>query len=1407
MDDLFALIKQNEELKEEIDRLKAEQSNMMENSRNVVKELETTIVEKAAEIQYQKHEIRRLSSAVETSDGSMESDMDKYNQVKRIREELQHRIDDLESINSELKDRLNEHETTKDSVAKQYNKMKQKLVLEREQNAELNRQILEVSDLYDTYYMKCGELEKGRIKGIDIDNSLGEHPRENAAMEGSCVEEKHEGLDQDESEKEMTSQGSEDSKKASSGGDATRGQTVSKKKASNKRKRKLKKQVPMKTCDIQAQRIGESVLMFVVNVIKFLFLIAATFSIVIYLYVYHGFSVGQIASTLFATYVFLYNLWRALPKEKHSGTSSRSSEFISQKLRLAMQDLILRLDEQNFEQFKDIYERFIVQSFEEPNQPQSLQDELQYLKSSKESLAKELARYKELNKSINADYNRLKRDIDIMRLKRIEEDEVNEKMIQALKNEIKSMEVNLNTRLDTADDGGALPGFMQGSVLKLLLFAILEGVVLMSASSSFILIPASFFSLVLLALVYRTDLCLRYTASENRGYQKTIKELLRKISEYREEGKQTSDEVRELEMVVDKDYQIISKQRNAMERLERQLQRAINKYREKKRTLGQFVWLQEQNISNFAGLETSDKLEHSAVDALFNSKNQSSLEHDASSTWKGSCLKILFAITISCTAVASWQYYDGIHFFSGDPFYLAAAISSIFLILAFVQRQFRRRNILRNTSLKAQLRESREDQQTLVEQVETLRGLLSTEREFIAKLEKQAEALKELPERRVPKEEVNAVIDRLIDVSKERDELMTSASSARDKYDHIKKTLEDILSREKYLSEEVSALRTQKRELQNDVMREQLKNIDMYEEVKRLQSEWDREEEFANKSESEFEGFAEKSAEEGVEKLQENELTLNSDSMLESLEKAGSYAQKNRKKRNSKRRQKEREGVNEAEICKNVLRPLLKEETRFGDDEEQCDETDATEKNGRSTAELPFGESVETNVENGSQGTSDYLKDIESSSKRAYSDNGKSNKCKEKTDNSVGVLNVSRDEDEIPGSISELSKVDENENSLIKRIMLQAKLLDAKDWELEHLNRLLDMSGLNAISRENSDSGTDCEKKTNTGEIYTKDCQMEISKLTDEILGLADLCSESKVDMNARLDESVLRPEDLFRNLTDHVHLMRYKLFADKATMVAKVNAMQEELERAQQKIELLHSEIAKEKKARNNLISEYEKEYERLEDRLSDAYENIRKRLVEERSLRSEILKQYEEEIEDMQAKTTIVLKGLQEQLKEERSEKAEAKTEIERMAKKIKELETELYSMEEEASKHNLNDFVLEKNEEKRKETKRSQTIKTQWLAEEEANKRVDVLKAKLESAMRSLDECDVKLNEQELIVRRFEKQEKALKVKIGNQSKRMKDLENEIKAPNILSDTHSWTGKCFVKYMGIAIQFIPF
>jgi len=1383
MDDLFALIKQNEELKEEIDRLKAEQSNIAENSRNVVKELETTIVEKAAEIQQQKHEIRRLSSAIETTESSsiMESGID--NPLEEVREELQTKIDDLLSINSELKMKLDEHESTKDSVANQYNKMKQKLEFEREQNIELNKQILEVSKLNDAYYTKFNEMEKGRVKGID--GTFGEQMKGISFSESPLddLTEKQKELAKLEIKVEQVRQESEDSKETTSGNDM--------KNSSSKESFKLNNKLSL-TSDFHPHSRSESVLMLMINLSKLLLLVSATFFVATSLRFQCGFSVGQVFSTVFATYVFLYNLWRIFSNGKESKTGEEDWKNIAPKLRQAMQDLILRLDEKNFEQFREIYESFIVQSFDKQEQSQhhDLKNENQYLTSSKNVLAKELTKYKEMNRSVHADYNQLKREIDVLRMKRVEEEAANQKQIQFLKEEIKSMDFKVS-KMDMTENAVILNGFMQGSLLKLLLFAVLEGFVLMSASSSFILIPASFILLVLLALIYKTDLHLRHATNENRGYQKTIKELLHKVSKYKEEEKQTSDEVRELEAVVDKDYEIISKQRHAIERLERQLQRAINKYREKKRTLEKFFWLQEQSISNFNGLGRNGVWEHSGVDAIFNNTSHSVSDNEGSSKWKRFCFSMLGLAVMSYAAFSAYEKNNFYFLYTDlDSSYLVAGVTIIILALIPIKQTYGSRVKLQNTSLKMQLRESRDDEQALLEQIEMLRDLIATEREFVTKLEKEISSVKEVPERKVPKDEVNAVIDRLIEVSKQRDELVVTASSAKDKYDHIKKTLDDILSREKYLSDEVSSLRIQKRELRNDLMKEQLKHIEMYEEVKRLKSHSKKEENYIQDSDAEWDfaidNFIKQSIDQGVEISPEKEFDIESESVLESLELAGSCAQKNRKKRTSKRGNKRLdEIIDESRNDNNVMQPLYHDENDHKGEQENGENECIPEKESRlfgkhgDSNEDELDTCAEQQIESVGKGITDNLELIDNTSRR---NSGSEEKLTEdKVSGSMTSFTTEGEENEMTLSVKVGSEVGESNGSFPAKSMAETEPVPVQD--LEHSNlRHLDTSDSN-ISRENSDSGTDCEKKIH---FSIQSQQQEIGKLVKEIFDLSDLCSESKVSLKVELEDLASRPEDFFNFLTDHVVLVRYKILAEKTEMVAKVNSMEEEVEQFQQKIEKLQADVAKEKQARNHVISEYEEEYERLENRLSVAYEKIRKRLMEEKSLRDKIMVQYEDEIDDMQAKTTKILRGLQEQLMQERKEKEGAMAEIGGMVKKIKYLEAELTLIQE---VEKSNQVLMEESEDIQSEFQNPHIRQLQRLVEEEANKRTQILKGKLDEALRSLDECKMKASFDDLIIKRLEKEDQILRTKMDDQSKQMKDMENELRRLDTMKGVLPW------------------
>ena len=80
----------------------------------------------------------------------------------------------------------------------------------------------------------------------------------------------------------------------------------------------------------------------------------------------------------------------------------------------------------------------------------------------------------------------------------------------------------------------------------------------------------------------------------------------------------------------------------------------------------------------------------------------------------------------------------------------------------------------------------------------------------------------------------------------------------------------------------------------------------------------------------------------------------------------------------------------------------------------------------------------------------------------------------------------------------------------------------------------------------------------------------------------------------------------------------------------------------------------------------------------MTEAYDNIRKRLTEERSLRGQIMKQYEKEIEEIQMKTSEILNQLRQQLKQERKEKEEAEYQSEMIMKRLKTIELDMELIE---------------------------------------------------------------------------------------------------------------------------------
>ncbi|XP_065051301.1 interaptin-like, partial [Rhopilema esculentum] len=650
MNDLFVLIKKNEELKEEVEKLKKEQVNILEDKRSVVTDLETTLEEKSAEIQHQKHEIRRLSSAVEVGDAT--TDIEKYNQAKQLRKKFEDKIEHLETTNSEMKNILEENKAAKETLARQLQKTKKKLQMEREQNTELNKQILEVSTLYDTFYSRCEELEKGRVKGLSClrkdatvptndnntnsdavtkenagdkddandeiigydaietdDKNISSRDSENSIssvvdskVDEPCTETSTRSLDKDEGPESKMSCSGEDL--ASSPGQEKKG----KKKLSKKKRAKLKKQTSSEVeIEDSRPRWSELFLSLSTSLFKILLLVATTFVAVSTMHVHFGVSIVNAFAGMFVAYFVFINIWRILSPQRQRQLHQKNGATVypdsnTKTLRRAMQDLIMRLGDDDFKQFSETYEKYIDQTFAEEQASLSgnLKDEVIYLTAAKDVLSKELAKYKDQNHSIHITYEEMKADIEKFRAKRAEEEEEKDKVIRSLKDEISSLEGNLKKEGKSSKDKDERPTFKVNGLTyaKFLVFIVLDVCVVLTVGNSAIVYPFLFLSALLIGLVYRADMQLIQTLTINKGYQITIQDLLCKVDEYKKEEKQISSEVKELEALVDKDYEIISKQRNAIERLERQLNRAINKYTEKKRALGKVIWLQERNIES-----------------------------------------------------------------------------------------------------------------------------------------------------------------------------------------------------------------------------------------------------------------------------------------------------------------------------------------------------------------------------------------------------------------------------------------------------------------------------------------------------------------------------------------------------------------------------------------------------------------------------------------------------------------------------------------------------------------------------------------------------------------------------------------------------------------------------------------
>ena len=884
------------------------------------------------------------------------------------------------------------------------------------------------------------------------------------------------------------------------------------------------------------------------------------------------------------------------------------------------------------------------------------------------------------------------------------------------------------------------------------------------------------------------------TLSINKGYQKTIQDLLCKVDEYKKEEKQISSEVKELEALVDKDYDIISKQRKAIERLERQLNRAINKYTEKKRTLGKVIWLQERNVENHSDSKSNILGEEyfGSFSESFSSEERSHRKSRSSkySVWGAVAIAFLKFSAICLLGVAFsvlYGYYKG-QIVAPDMKPYAYSIFVGLGILAFLWKWIGRKAHAPGNRNVRIFKELQQDSDMFRAQVGALREIVAAEREFSARQEKKVASLKEpASTRKIPKEEVAAVIDRLIEVSKQHDELKVEAATTKDKYDHVRNTLEDILSREKYLSEEVSSLRSQKRELQNDLMKEQIKHIELYEEVRKLKEISEKEDVSSEKSASRFGGDSswgidyideELISEKMIPQAANAPEAVMDDAVLDTLEGAGLQAQKSRGRRRGKKMNKRTEKAAESQMDPGYLG---KDDSKVREPEWQQNRFEILTEGIENVKNLKH---QEPEIKTGSISLSEYLPErpIEKE-KEAVVDESNAEIITEEEVSKGGIMTrIDTDkQDQVPGSGS---------LELQKKLSHQEELLQAKEVELKQLKELLDVKNFNSLI-ENRNTTPNLEGQDTKGDkeselVAIADMEEVIGFLTAEISRLQEIC-DSDINMKNVGDNTSISTLNF---LIEYVALFRYKISTEKAEKISKINVLEETMDEMQKHSKKLHFDLEKEKKARNHAIMEYEKEYERLETRLSEAYEAIRKRLMEERELRAEIMKQYEIEIEDMQSKTTRILQDLHVQLKHERKEKEEAENKIVILSKKSKILETDIKVMEENFQFHN-DEVLIAKVGMENLETLSKDAEKIKRLVEEEADKRVNILKDKLEQATQSVEELKIKLEKKEDAISRLEKQALAYREKIGIQDQRMSDLENEVRSSGN-EDEELWQGK---------------
>ena len=1426
IDNLMEMLKHNEGLKSEMELLKAENSRMLEEKRKSIADLTQKYEETYAETEHQRAVIKRLDSSLDEQ--SMLASMSLYENMKSVREEAEELNNELNAKVEKLQETVDEQNIELESLTKRNEKLKNNLNSERDQNKELNNQILEVSLLYDECYSKCETIEKE----LQLVKKNGIQTRDASTMSEGCKETTTDNITQ-----------------YVNNGSKRKGSKTHSNQIPTSKKRKLLKgkhhladedldqeQNPIRDEDEQSEI---DVYTEVYSSHHFLSggIITATFITFSSLLLLINWSPVPYMHTASAAFSFLA-IFYAIRKSGSSNTTQHQDMKVpsngidldaeNNRLRIILKDAISRLTSEDFEELRLTYHEYIKQpqlETIESDNVDELRQELEYLKSKNKGLHEGIKGFKHKNSIHFDEYEGLKKEVGTLRAARKKEIKLKDDEIMRLKTKIKELGGNYGvTNMATAQDKteqvrGPLQCLKNGlRYAKYLLvpLLIIYAVSIYDESMSGFGIVATVG--VLGILLYRYDTARKQLEDDNLQLKKAKALLEGKLDDIQQEHIQHTTEFEELTSIVNKEHQTIRKQRVALEQLETKLKAQIQRNKQGQEVITHLT----DRIKLMPQIGTQSK-DDNIIYKNLDSENGKSMMYidnieitDKVDEISGNVAKkahtrtrfstvgyrvqqiftaVIFAI-ISYFVYGTIQYLDTASATSRTWLYslLSVIISFLFPILVVKAREVYKLNIIQreNEDLQQKLKYETDKNDTMKDEIEVLNCLLDTERDYSERLTKQIEtpntAVNEESQVAVKlkaafKDEVDSVVAKLIDMTSERDKALQQTNSLKEdileskgKLNDAMQTINDIKEKQQHAADELKALRHQKRELQDDLMKEQMKNIEMYELLKAMQNKnHNCKSDPQSGTNLQKDGNAENEIEVDCTDTDGTPSDYNT-SLNDSVngedvavqELAQKLSEQETNLRDAKTQVEQFFSVTEnlnAEII------LLKEQNKELENALTAEKT----KNDDLSREITFlkrGQKVdrgyiqETVVAREVNVVSSSLGDVRAQRWEPVQKRHVLEEDKVTTDDYRKFqLDLAQNQTSAAKEVPEMSN-DKN----IKEVKVQAP--HGKGLGTAQNDKEMDLF-----------EGLQYSERYNVGELYK-----ELQVMADEIAKLNEVCGGAARVIYAGSEQWII--QDFVKLLTDEIRTLRDRASSGKDTHREAIGDLEQRIADLQKQVKRLQDELRHEKAIRSKLIAEYEDEYERLEGRLTEAYENLRKRLIDERVLRNEIVKEYEAEIEEVERKAVLSLTELREQLKQERMAANKAKEQEVVLADHLQNLQKELSGLQKcrEEGMVDLNEEIKKLAEGKDGSEVKLKLIEIQdvrYELEEDHRKRMKSLKEKLDKALQQTNEYRKKIieNDNTLLNLRqsLEKHQQALSM----QEKRMKDLEHEIRVGSTMDE----------------------